>query len=323
MATQVFAYIKHAGGVVDDTAQELIAAAKHVDASAETVAIVVGSGAEVDQVCSQVAQWYGQVWKLSNAAFAYPNAEIIRKALLSVLPQDARVLVPHDAFGMDLSPGLSVKLDATYVADVVEIEKAAEGELRVVRQEYGGQVSSHSVCRTGNGIVINVRPGAFAGAENNPGSGEIVDKSGSVGDLTAGREFLELIEAEAGDVDITKEDVLVSIGRGIGDEEGIQVAVELAEALGAGVSCSRPVVDAKWMEKSRQVGTSGKTVKPKVYIACGISGSFQHMGGIKGNPFIVAINKNPKAPIFQVADVGIVADILEFMPELTERIKER
>lgn len=323
MATQMFAYIKHAGGVADDTAQELVAAARNVDASAEPVAIVAGSGAELDQVCSQVAQWYGQVWKLSNAAFAYPNAEIIRKALLSVLPQDARVLVPHDSFGMDLSPGLSVKLDATYVADVVEIEKTAEGELRVVRQEYGGQVNSHSVCKAANGIVINVRPGAFAGGENTPCSGEIIDKSGSVGDLSAGREFLELIEAEAGDVDITKEDVLVSIGRGIGDEEGIQVAVELAEALGAGVSCSRPVVDAKWMEKSRQVGTSGKTVKPKVYIACGISGSFQHMGGIKGNPFIVAINKNPKAPIFQVADVGIVADILEFMPELTERIKER
>ncbi len=88
------------------------------------------------------------------------------------------------------------------------------------------------------------------------------------------------------------------------------------------VSCSRPIVDAKWLEKARQVGTSGKTVKPKVYIALGISGSFQHLGGIKGNPFMVAINKNAKAPIFQVADVGIVTDLLEFVPELTEKIKE-
>ena len=97
---------------------------------------------------------------------------------------------------------------------------------------------------------------------------------------------------------------------------------ELAETMGGDVSCSRPIVDAKWMEKSRQVGTSGQTVKPKVYLAMGISGSFQHVGGIKGNPFIVAVNKNSKAPIFQVADVGIVADILEFMPELTEKIQE-
>ena len=92
--------------------------------------------------------------------------------------------------------------------------------------------------------------------------------------------------------------------------------------MGAVVSCSRPVVDAKWLPKSRQVGSSGQTVKPKIYLACGMSGSFQHLAGLKGSPFIVAINKNPKAPIFQVADVGIVADILEFLPELTNKVRE-
>ena len=90
--------------------------------------------------------------------------------------------------------------------------------------------------------------------------------------------------------------------------------------MGADVCCSRPIVDAKWLEKARQVGTSGQTVKPKVYLALGISGSFQHMGGIKGNPFIIAVNKNPNAPIFQTADVGVVADILEFIPLLQEKI---
>lgn len=134
---------------------------------------------------------------------------------------------------------------------------------------------------------------------------------------------MEVVQAEAGDVDITKADVLVSIGRGIEDEDNIELAHELAEAMGAVVSCSRPIVDAKWLEKSRQVGTSGKTVKPKVYLAMGISGSFQHLGGLKGSPFIVAVNKNPKAPIFQFADVGIVEDILEFMPALTEKLQQR
>jgi electron transfer flavoprotein alpha subunit len=149
----------------------------------------------------------------------------------------------------------------------------------------------------------------------------VEDKSGEIGDLSVKRRFLELVEAEVGEVDITKSDVLVSVGRGIEDEENIEIAEDLAAAMGAVVSCSRPIVDAKWLEKSRQVGTSGQTVKPKVYMACGISGSFQHLGGIKGSPFIVAINKNPKAPIFQVADVGIEADILEFLPDLTEAIK--
>ena len=123
-------------------------------------------------------------------------------------------------------------------------------------------------------------------------------------------------------MDITKSEVLVSIGRGIEDEDNIEIAQELAEAMGADLSCSRPIVDAKWLEKSRQVGTSGQTVKPKVYMAMGISGSFQHLAGLKGNPFVVAVNKNPKALIFQVADVGVVADILEFVPELTEKVKE-
>ena len=140
--------------------------------------------------------------------------------------------------------------------------------------------------------------------------------------LTAKRRYLTTIVPEAGDVDITKEPVLVSVGRGIGEKDNIPIAEELAEALGAVVSCSRPVVDAKWLPKSRQVGSSGQTVKPKIYLACGISGSFQHLAGLKGNPFIVAINKNPKAPIFQVAEVGIVTDMLEFIPELTNKVRE-
>jgi len=140
--------------------------------------------------------------------------------------------------------------------------------------------------------------------------------------LTAGRRYLQTVVAESGDVDITQHSILVSIGRGIQEKDNVAMAQELADAMGAALSCSRPVVDAKWLDKSRQVGSSGKTVKPKVYLACGISGAFQHLVGIKGNPFIVAINKNPKAPIFQVADVGIVDDLLEFLPELTNKIRE-
>jgi electron transfer flavoprotein alpha subunit len=150
----------------------------------------------------------------------------------------------------------------------------------------------------------------------------VLDKSSAVSALSARRRYVETIVAESGDVDITKHSVLVSIGRGIQEKENVIIAEELAEALGAAVSCSRPVVDAKWMEKSRQVGSSGKTVKPKVYLACGISGAFQHLAGIKGNPFLIAINKNPKAPIFQIADVGIVDDVLEFLPELTNKVRE-
>jgi electron transfer flavoprotein alpha subunit len=136
-----------------------------------------------------------------------------------------------------------------------------------------------------------------------------------------GRRLLEVVEEEAAEVDITQAAVLVSVGRGIEAEENLDMVRELAEAMGGEVSCSRPVVDAKWLGKERQVGNSGKTVKPDVYMALGISGAFQHIAGLKGNPFIVAVNKNPKAPIFQIADVGVVADLLDFVPQLTERLK--
>ena len=318
MAGQIFAYIRYSEAGLDDSALELVAAAKKIAADG-AVAIVVGSN--TDAICTEVAASYKEVWKIDNDALAYPNAEVIRKVLANVLPNDAVVLVPHDTFGMDLAPGLSIKMDSPFVADIVDFE--ADGDtLKIVRQEYSGQAHTHVECDMSAGAVINVRPGVFQPDESKSAGGSVTDKSGDAGDLTAGRAYLEVVEAEAGDVDITKSDVLVSIGRGIEDEDNIEIAQELADAMGAVVSCSRPIVDAKWLEKSRQVGTSGQTVKPKVYLAMGISGSFQHLGGIKGNPFIVAVNKNPKAPIYQVADVGVEADILDFMPELTDAIKE-
>ena len=318
---QIFAYIVHKNGVADDTALELAAAAKKIDAGAPVTALVSGSGADIDAVCAALAPSFAEVWKMDNAALAYPNAEVVRKVLVNLLPADAVVLVPHDTFGMDLAPGLSVKLDAAFVSDVVEIAGVDGSTLKLVRQEFGGQVSTHVDCDMSAGAVITIRPGVTAADEGAAAGGSVVDKSGALGDVTVARNYIETVAAEVGDVDITKSDVLVSIGRGIEDQDNIEIAQDLADAMGAVVSCSRPIVDAKWLEKSRQVGTSGQTVKPKVYLACGISGSFQHLGGIKGNPFIVAINKNAKAPIFQVADVGIVADILEFLPELQEKIE--
>ena len=317
---EIFAYIKHANGVADDSALELIVAAKKIAPDVSVTAVVTGTGADLDTICNEMATVYNAVWKIDNAALAYPNAEVIRKALVNILPGDSIVLLPHDTFGMDLGPGLSIKMDSTFAADIVDIEGVDGGTLKIVRQEFSGMASAHVTCDIAGGAVLNIRPGVFQADENQYG-GDVVDKSGDAGDLSTKRTFLEVVEAEAGDVDITKSEILVSVGRGIEDEDNVEIVFDLAKAMGADVACSRPIVDAKWLEKSRQVGTSGQTVKPKVYLAMGISGSFQHLGGIKGNPFIVAVNKNMKAPIFQVADVGIEADILEFIPELTEAIE--
>jgi len=319
---RIFAYIVHRGGVADDSAAEILTAARNIDSTASPIAILTGWGANLDAACNSLGSSYAEIWKIASEALAYPNAELVRQALVSILPPKSILLVPHDHFGIDLSPGLSIKLDSAYVSDVVGIEGVEGDSLRLIRQEFGGQVSAHFGCDISSGAVINIRPGAFKSESSAPVSGVVVDKSSAVGALAARRRYVETIVAEAGDVDITKHGVLVSIGRGIQEKENVSLAEELAEALGAAVSCSRPVVDAKWMEKSRQVGSSGKTVKPKVYLALGISGAFQHLAGVKGNPFLIAINKNAKAPIFQVADIGVVDDILEFLPVLTEKVRE-
>lgn len=319
--TEIFAFIPIRNGAADDIASEFVSAAQKIDQNATITAIVTGSGGELDTAAEALTKLYGQVVKIDHTDLAYPNAEVVRKALVNTMPEDGIFLLPHDTFGMDLGPGLSVKMDSSYGADLLDFEGVDGALLKAVRQELGGAVSTYVSIDISAGAVLTIRPGAFSPADDS-GSGTIVDKSGDAGDLSAKRKFIEVIEAEVGDVDITKADILISIGRGIEDEENIEIAQELAEVMNGVVSCSRPIVDAKWLEKSRQVGTSGKTVKPKVYMAMGISGSFQHLGGLKGNPFIVAVNKNPTAPIFQVADVGIVEDILDFMPELTDAINE-
>ena len=322
MAQQIFAYIIQKDGKIDDTALELVTAAKKIDPESTIIALVAGSGEALAAACSQAAASYETVWRIENDALAYVNAEVLRELLVRLLPKGSIVLIPHEHFGMDLAPGLAIKLNSAFVADAVDFAGLDGNNLKVIRQEYSGQVSTHLTCDISAGAVINVRPGVFHADESKSAAGQVVDKSAETGDFSAGRTFLEIVEAEAGDVDITKEDILVSVGRGIEDQDNIEIAEELAEAVGGVVSCSRPIVDAKWLEKSRQVGTSGQTVKPKVYMALGISGSFQHLGGLKGNPFIVAVNKNPKAPIFQVADVGVVDDLLDFVPVLTEKVQE-
>jgi len=286
----------------DETALELATAAELLFPNQPRVYI----GAQ------SLAAFFDEVWQVD---LGYPNAEIVRPFLANVLPPKSIVLLPHNTFGIDLGPGLSVKLGAAYLPDVVGFDG------NFIRQEFAGQVSTHVKCDASNGAVITIRSGAFRPAEPRAASGVVIDRSADAAGITAKRRFVELIQAEAGDIDITREDVLVSVGRGIGDKDNLPLVEELAEAMGAAVACSRPIVDAKWLDRPRQVGTSGKTVKPKVYLALGISGSFQHLGGIKGNPFLLAVNKNPKAPIFQAATVGVVADLLELLPVLTEKVK--
>ena len=322
MAVNVFALIAHTAGKADDATLELLSAAQAMSPGAAPTALVLGAGPALKAVALEVAASFSEVWSFDQEALAYPNAELIRPLLTKVLPAGAVVLMAHNTLGIDLGPGLSVKLGAAYLPDVVGFDGLDGAHLKVVRQEFAGQVSAHVQGDVSQGAVITLRSGAFSPAEGGSAAGTVIDKSLEAAGLSARRRFVEVVQAEAGDVDITREDVLVAVGRGIGEQDNLSLVDELAEAMGGTVCCSRPIVDAKWLGKGRQVGTSGQTVKPKVYLALGISGAFQHLGGLKGSPFIVAVNKNPKAPIFQAAHVGVVADLMELLPELTVQLQK-
>jgi electron transfer flavoprotein alpha subunit len=318
----IFAFITHRDGIVDEAATELLGAVERIDGASRATAVVTGWGPHFEAACESLRGSFGEVWKIAHESLAYPNAELVRQALVNVLPACSIVLLPHSHFGVDLAPGLAIRMGAAFAPDIVDVHPLEGTSLRVVRQEFGGQVSVHVRCDVSTGAVITTRPGAFKTVQRQPSSASVIDMSSRIGTLTARRRYVRTIAVESGDVDITKHSILVSVGRGIGDAENVGLAQELADTIGGAVSCSRPVVDAKWLDKSRQVGSSGRSVRPRVYLACGISGSFQHLAGLKGNPFVVAINKNPKAPIFRAADVGIVDDILEFLPALTARIRD-
>ncbi|MGZ3560031.1 MAG: electron transfer flavoprotein subunit alpha/FixB family protein, partial [Thermodesulfobacteriota bacterium] len=205
--------------------------------------------------------------------------------------------------------------------DCIGIDPAGE-TFSLTRQLYGGKVNA-TVSFLKKGLyMVTVRAGAFPVAEKAALPGEMVKLPSPLTDEGLAKRFLQFVEAAVGEVDITQADILVSVGRGIKEADNIPMVKAFADAIGGTLSCSRPVVDKKWLPKDRQVGTSGKTVKPKVYIAIGISGAFQHVAGMKGAGTVIAINKDPKAPIFSVATYGIVADLFKIVPVLKDKMKE-
>lgn len=231
----------------------------------------------------------------------------------------ALVLMPHSSQGLDLAPALAGRLDAPLITDCVGLDWQG-GALAARRLVYGGKVAESLTLKPAPLVVATLQAGAFAPAPAGAASASAKVRLTDLAPRHA-RRFLGYLKGAAEDVDIAAADILVSVGRGIGGEDNIPLAQALADALGATLSCSRPVADAGWLPKSRQVGTSGKTVRPKIYLALGISGAFQHQAGMKGAGTIIAVNKDPRAPILQVAHYAIVEDLFKVLPALTAAVK--
>ena len=216
---------------------------------------------------------------------------------------------------LDYTPAVAESLDVPLVTDVVDFE--ANGALEVTREQYGGKVET-TYDLDADQYAVTIRPAEWPKAEST-GDATVEPFDADIDDDAIGATVNGFEEVGGGDVDITEADVLVSVGRGIDEEDNIPLIEELADTLGATLSSSRPIVDNGWLPKNRQVGQSGKVVTPDVYIAIGISGAVQHVAGMKGADTIIAINTDPNAPIYDIADYGIVNDLFDVVPELIEQ----
>lgn len=309
---------EHRQGELREVTLELLTLAGQLGGNVNC--LLLGSG--VDEFAQKIAGYADKVLVVDDPMFANFNAMAYQAALAELIKKDkpSLVLIANTAQGSDIIGSLAVELGLPFTTDVIAV--AMEGEKPVAtRQYYGGKINGTINFKDAETYVIGMREAAVAAGEG--GKSGAVEKTGNpvTAEVTA-RRFLEYVEAAVGDVDITQSALLVSIGRGIREDKNIPMIEELAKLMGADISGSRAVIDAGWLPADRQVGISGKTVKPKLYLALGISGAFQHVTGIKGSDLVVAINKDPDAPIFQYADYGIVDDLLKVVPALIEKVKE-
>jgi electron transfer flavoprotein alpha subunit len=224
------------------------------------------------------------------------------------------VLVPNSVNGLDYAPAVATRTGRTYVSDAIDL--AHDGGLEVTREMYGSKVET-TVDVSDGPFVVSIR-GAEWPAADGVGDAEISTFDLDVDEDAVGSTVKGFEEVGGGDVDIADAEFLVSIGRGIEEEENLELVAALAETTGATLSSSRPIVDNGWLPKNRQVGQSGKQVTPDVYLAIGISGAVQHVAGMKGADTIIAINTDPNAPIYDIADYGIVGDLFDVVPALIE-----
>jgi electron transfer flavoprotein alpha subunit len=225
------------------------------------------------------------------------------------------VVAANTVNGLDYVPAVAQKLDLPLVTDAVAVD--ASGGLEVTRELYQGKTEA-TINVDSENAFITVRPGEWPAAEGT-GDAAIEAFDAAIDEDAIGSTVNGFEEVGGGDVDITEADVLVSVGRGIEEEDNLDIIFDLADALDATVSSSRPIVDNGWLPQDRQVGQSGKKVTPDIYIAIGISGAVQHVAGMKGADTIIAINNDPSAPIYDIADYGIVDDLFDVVPALTEQ----
>ena len=324
----VYVFIQQVDNQVAGVSHELLGKAKELAAKMETevTAVLLGSG--VSGLCSDLAS-YGadKIVMVDNKDLELYSTKPYAYAMCSVIAKykPAVVLYGATAIGRDLAPRVAARVRTGLTADCTKLDVADDGtkNLRMTRPAFGGNIMATIICPEYRPQMATVRPGVMqkikpvAGAKA-PVDNFAVEIPASEKDV----QILEVVKKESHKMDIQDAKILVSGGRGMGCPENFKILEDCAAALGGTVSSSRACVDAGWVEKDIQVGQTGKTVRPNLYLACGISGAIQHLAGMEESDVIIAVNKDEGAPIFEVADYGVVGDATKIIPLFTEEVKK-
>jgi electron transfer flavoprotein alpha subunit len=323
MSNGILVFAEHRDGVLNKTSFEAIAAAQSLggELGQPVTAVLLGSGNQ--NLAQDIAGFelskvvYAENEKLAEyTPDGYTDA--MEQVVRSLDPQF--VIMPHTYLVRDYAPKLAARFGKGLISDCIRA-RTASGAVTFTRRIFLGKIDADIVSDGEAPTFATFQSGAYRGEQAARGGGASVETMQvNVGEVRMKPEppFQEVKQA----VDLSKADVIVAVGRGIKSKDNLVLAEKLAEALGGDLAASRPICDAEWLPIDRQIGSSGQTVAPKLYIALGISGAIQHLVGMKNSSTIVAINKDPEAPIFDIADYGIVGDLFEAVPVLTEEVKK-
>lgn len=319
---EIFILVEHRQGIIRDITFELLTLGRRLAQNLNTKCTAILLTGDSEKFINQLKTQADRIIVMENDVFKNFNAEVYQIALTEIFKKETPflTLIGHTAMGMDLGPALATDLNIPFSTDCLDIQ-IVEGRIRVIRSMYDGKLNVKILLKDNPSYLVTYRSGSIP-VEMASLNAEVVKLEAPINVQPEYRKFIEYIEAAVGAVDITKADVVVSIGRGVRDKANLPVIEDFAKAIGGVIGCTRPVVDAGWLPKEHQIGSSGKTVKPKLYIALGISGAFQHISGMKNSDTIIAVNKDPNAPIFNEADYGIVEDLFKVVPVLKNKILE-
>jgi electron transfer flavoprotein alpha subunit len=318
---KVLVLAEHDGKILKEISFELLGMAQKAASGGPVKAILLGEG--VSELASKLAaRGASEVIQVEGASVRHYTADGYCRALVPVIRDESPdlILLGHTPNGWDLAPLLAARFGAPAATGCSKVV-LENGKGRFTRKAFNGKFVHETEIERARPMIATVEKGASSPVEG-AASGTVRSIAAAPTETVLRTRHVEIKKAEAGGLDLSQASIIVSAGRGIGAPEKLEVVRALAEALGGQVGASRAVTDAGWLPHEHQIGSSGVSVSPKLYVACGISGAIQHVVGMKSSGFIVAINKDADAPIFGVADVGVVGDLFEIVPALTRAVKD-